>query len=67
MWTIPLIDAEIFSKSLEKIAELTSQKLTEKQKEDEDEPKKIKIKDKNKLLKLQKEVELQSKLNGEEG
>ena len=32
-------------KSLEKIAEITSQKLTEKQKEDEDEPKKIKSKE----------------------
>jgi len=32
-------------KSLEKIAELTSQKLTEKQKEDEDQPKKIKSKE----------------------
>ena len=32
-------------KSLEKIAELTSEKLTEKQKEDEDQPKKIKPKD----------------------
>jgi len=32
-------------KSLEKIAELTSQKLTEKQKEDEDQPRKIKSKE----------------------
>ena len=32
-------------KSLEKIAEIVSEKLTEKQKEDEDNPKKIKPKD----------------------
>ena len=32
-------------KSLEKIAEITSQKLTEKQKEDDEEPKKIKLKE----------------------
>ena len=32
-------------KSLEKIAEITSEKLTEKQKEDEDQPKKIKPRD----------------------